>query len=265
MATLRSITLRAARLQQATFRSSLRTHRQIVRLRCDSAKPGPAKTPAKAPQARSKPAGSPLGWASLGLSALVGGAMLIFYKSEKERLLRERTEKVHGTGMPMIGGSFELIDGDGKQRQSDEFLGKFTLVYFGFTHCPDICPAELTKMASALKILDAMADVGPDLIQPLFITIDPKRDTPSQIKSYAKEFSDRLLPLTGSDEEIKSICKKYRVYYSAPEDADEDYLVDHSIIIYLMGKNGAFCKFFGQSSTVEEMVQEIHETVTTSD
>lgn len=120
-------------------------------------------------------------------------------------------------------------------------------------------------MASALKILDAMADVGPDLIQPLFITIDPKRDTPSQIKSYAKEFSDRLLPLTGSDEEIKSICKKYRVYYSAPEDADEDYLVDHSIIIYLMGKNGAFCKFFGQSSTVEEMVQEIHETVTTSD
>jgi len=105
-------------------------------------------------------------------------------------------------------------------------------------------------------------EVGPDVLQPLFITIDPKRDTTSQIKSYTNEFNPRILALTGPQTKIKEVTKAYRVYYSIPDDAGEDYLVDHSIIIYLMGRDGTFKKFFGQSSTVEEMVAEIRETVT---
>lgn len=164
--------------------------------------------------------------------------------------------------MPHIGGDFALIDPDGKTRTNQEFLGKFMLVYFGFTHCPDICPAELTKMASALDFLDKRKDVGLDTVQPIFITIDPKRDTQPVIKQYAEDFHHRILPLTGTIEEIKEVSKAYRVYFSIPDDAEEDYLVDHSIIIYLMGRDGKFVKFFGQTSTVEEMAQEIHEAVT---
>lgn len=99
------------------------------------------------------------------------------------------------------------------------------------------------------------------MIQPLFITIDPKRDTQKQIKSYTDEFNPRILALTGSQEQIKKVCKAYRVYFSIPDDAEEDYLVDHSIIIYLMGKDGEFLKFFGQTSTVEEMISEIEASV----
>jgi len=187
--------------------------------------------------------------------------MLVFYNSEKERILRERTENVHGAGMPMIGGPFQLTDGDGKLRRDDEWRGKYMLMYFGFTHCPDICPAELTKMASALSALDKDPEVGPEQIQPVFITIDPKRDTPAHIREYVKEFHPRIVPLTGSQEQIKAVTKSYRVYFSIPDDAGEDYLVDHSIIIYLMGKDGKFVKFFGQSSSVEEMIAEIKEVV----
>merc|ERR1719284_1766024 len=111
-------------------------------------------------------------------------------------------------------------------------------------------------MASAISALDEMKDVGPDVIQPLFITIDPKRDTPKQIKENTKEFNPRILALTGAPEKIKEVTKAFRVYFSIPDDAGEDYLVDHSIIIYLMGKDGKFMKFFGQNSTVEEMIKE---------
>lgn len=223
------------------------------------------QSPPAAPQPKGtrggKPAGSPVGWVSLGLTMVVGGGVLAFYRSEKDRMLRERLEKIHGEGMPHIGGDFNLLDENNKRRSNEEFLGKYMLVYFGFTHCPDICPAELEKMASCLKVLDADPDVGPDKIQPIFITVDPKRDTVANIKSYTQEFHKRILALTGSHEEIKNVTKAYRVYFSIPDDAEEDYLVDHSIIIYLMGPDGKFVKFFGQMTPVEEMISEIKQTL----
>lgn len=257
------------RTRSTTIFSKLRTQKVLrfdqgggARARCTAQKPPPVSPPAPPQPRGGKPAGSPVGWISLGLSTMVGGALLWFYSSEKERILRERQANVHGAGMPMIGGPFELLDGDGKTRTDKEFLGRYTLVYFGFTHCPDICPAELTKMANAVKILDADNEVGPEAIQPLFITIDPTRDTVKQIKSYTDEFNPRILALTGSNDKIKEVCKSYRVYFSIPEDAKQDYLVDHSIIIYLMSPEGKFVKFFGQTSSVEEMVAEIKASVT---
>ena len=113
-------------------------------------------------------------------------------------------------------------------------------VYFGFTHCPDICPEELDKMASMLDLVnEALPSSNPQNppLLPLFITCDPARDTPSVLKTYLKEFHPNMIGLTGTWEQIKAVCKLYRVYFSTPQGVQPgmDYLVDHSIYFYLMG------------------------------
>lgn len=108
-------------------------------------------------------------------------------------------------------------------------------VYFGFTHCPDICPEELDKMA---EMIDEVKKVAGNTLRPIFITCDPARDTPAVMKAYLKEFHPDIIGLTGTWDDIKGICKKYRVYFSTPPDVKpgQDYLVDHSIYFYLMGE-----------------------------
>lgn len=107
-------------------------------------------------------------------------------------------------------------------------------VYFGFTHCPDICPEELDKMA---QMIDLVKDSCGNVLRPIFITCDPARDTPAVTKEYLKEFHADLVGLTGTWEQVKAVCKAYRVYFSTPPDVKpgQDYLVDHSIYFYLMG------------------------------
>lgn len=109
-------------------------------------------------------------------------------------------------------------------------------VYFGFTHCPDICPDELDKMAAIIdKVNDATKDGS--IFLPVFVTCDPARDTPDVLRQYLKEFHSKIVGLTGTYEQVKHMCKMYRVYFSTPRDVKpgEDYLVDHSIYFYLMG------------------------------
>ena len=111
-------------------------------------------------------------------------------------------------------------------------------VYFGFTHCPDICPDELDKMA---EIIDRVKEAtkGENIFLPVFITCDPARDTPQVLREYLKEFHPDIIGLTGTYEQVKHVCKQYRVYFSTPKDVKpgEDYLVDHSIYFYLMGES----------------------------
>lgn len=111
-------------------------------------------------------------------------------------------------------------------------------MYFGFTHCPDICPDELDKMA---KIIDNVKEQcgGKTLMRPVFITCDPARDTPTVLRNYLAEFHPDIIGLTGTYQQIKNVCKQYRVYFSTPQNVKpgEDYLVDHSIYFYLMGMN----------------------------
>lgn len=167
-----------------------------------------------------------------------------------------------GTGVALVGGPFSLTDQDGRRVSEKDFLGKHMLVFFGFTYCPDICPTELQVMTAALDAL------GPDAekIQPVFVSVDPERDTPAVLKSYVANFSPRLVGLTGTPEEIAAMAKAYRVYYakSGNQSSPEDYLVDHSSIIYLMGPDGRFIRHFPYTTDVAKLTAELKEAVRAS-
>ena len=136
-----------------------------------------------------------------------------------------------------LGGPFSLTDQNQMLRTEKDFGGKYTLVFFGYTYCPDVCPATLAIMGAAL---DKMGSRG-DRIVPLFITVDPKRDTPAKIKSYLSSFGSRFVGLTGTPDQIATVAKEYRVYYREhPAEDGGAYTVDHSGVVYLMDPNGKF-------------------------
>jgi len=205
---------------------------------------------------------SPITFRSVALTFVVGSALLAYFmyaKKKKDKELEEQMRK--STGTAQVGGPFTLVDHDGNIVTDVKFRGKFMLIYFGFTHCPDICPTELTKMSKALEILEKANGLG-YLIQPIFITVDPLRDTVGQIRSYVKEFHPRLIGLTGTPEQIDSVCKTYRVYHSKTLEAEgeqpnDDYLVDHSIVLYLIDRNGVFVDFFAGNIDEQELAMRL--------
>lgn len=198
---------------------------------------------------------SPITWRSL----TIGGSIIMtltgyFYYLKNKRAERVEMEKQRSIGAASIECSFDLVDTNGKPRTSQEFLGKWLLVYFGFTHCPDVCPEELEKLATAVEKLHAdKVDVVP-----IFITVDPWRDKPELIAKYLSEFSDKFIGLTGDDKQIQHVTRSFRVYYSpGPKDSDNDYIVDHTIISYLIGPKGELVDYFGQTRTAEEVENSI--------
>lgn len=169
-------------------------------------------------------------------------------KNEKEAAQMKSKQ----VGQAKLGGPWKLIDHHGKERSSEDFHGQWILIYFGFTNCPDICPDYVEKIVTFVGNADKDKEM-PD-IQPLVITVDPDRDTAETLKEYLAEFSPKLLGLTGSKESIDEATRAYRVYYSmGPKDEDNDYIVDHSIISYLVNPKGEFVDYFGQNKTATEM------------
>ena len=156
------------------------------------------------------------------------------------------------TGKPLVGGPFALTDQTGKRVTDKDFLGKYMLVFFGFTNCPDICPSGLQVMSAALDKLGAKAA---DVV-PIFITLDAARDTPEKLATYLKSFHPRLVGLTGSAEEVADAAKIYRVYYQKVTDdkTPDSYSYDHSAIFYLMGKDGVFMSPLPHTTNVDELV-----------
>lgn len=140
------------------------------------------------------------------------------------------------SGEADIGGPFSLIDQNGKPRTDADFRGRYMLIYFGYTNCPDVCPVSLGVIA------DAVERLGPQAarIAPIFITVDPERDTPSILQQYLAVFSPKLIGLTGTPKEIRQVAREYRVYVAKHPTQGGNYSVDHSNIIYLMGPNGKF-------------------------
>jgi len=181
------------------------------------------------------------------------------YKKESESRAIVRHEHV---GVPRLGGAFELVDHTGKARTDEDFKGQYILVYFGFTFCPDICPQEMEKQTQAIELLDA--EVGKETA-PIFISVDPGRDTPAVVAEYCKEFHPRIVGLTGTPEQVKAVSRAYRVYYNEGlRNSDKDYLIDHSIIHYFMGPNGKFIDFFGKNMTAREMADKMKHHILTA-
>lgn len=157
------------------------------------------------------------------------------------------------TGAALVGGPFALTNQDGKRVADQDFKGKLLLVYFGYTYCPDVCPTTLLDMSQALEALGPAADQ----VQPLFITIDPERDTPEELKKFLGNFDPHFQGLTGTPAEIQAAAKAYRVYYAKAQGAERDYLMDHTSIVYLMDRNGRFLTHFSSTVRGAEMAAAI--------
>lgn len=154
-----------------------------------------------------------------------------------------------------FGGPFTLTSHDGRAVSDDDFRGRFMLVAFGYTHCPDICPTVLTEMTNVLERLGAAADA----IQPIFITVDPARDTADVLSQYRKSFHPRFVMLTGNEQQVAGVAKAYKVHrrkYLFPRAAAPDsnaYGVDHGSLVYLMGPDGKFVTFFPYGTSADKM------------
>ncbi len=179
------------------------------------------------------------------LGSLIGvGALMLNQESPNKN-------RVITSGQALIGGPFELVGKDGKTVTDKDFRGRYMLVFFGFTHCPDICPAELQVMSAALDDLGDKADQ----VVPVFITVDPERDTPELVTAYVENFGRNFVGLTGSLEAVDKAAKAYRVTYQKfqEEGAGDNYSVDHSALVYLMGPDGKFVTHFPYGTSPEKM------------
>jgi cytochrome oxidase Cu insertion factor (SCO1/SenC/PrrC family) len=186
-----------------------------------------------------------------GLTVGAAAALAIF-PAARERLLPAGASSV---GRALVGGPFALTDQNGKRVTDKDFRGRYTLVFFGFTMCPDVCPSALQVMAAALDKLGAKGQQ----LTPVFITVDPERDTPAQLAGYVKSFHPRLVGLTGTPADIEAVTKAYRVYVKKVSDpkSSAGYTFDHSAIIYLMGPDGAYLAHFTHATNPDAMAERL--------
>ncbi|CAB9520207.1 expressed unknown protein [Seminavis robusta] len=239
----------------------------------------------------------PVSWMSLFLVGIAAASVTAYYKLERERRLEQAMRKVVSSesdgwspnpevlakrkfkrtpwgwfpeedafgaaGKPAIGGPWTLIDLDGNLVTSEQFKGKWLLLYFGFARCPDICPSEMVKVG---KVMDTLKEKYPKLHQnivPLFVSVDPARDSLKALREYGNDFHPSYIFLTGAPDQVQAMAKKYRVYVSkADESPDGDYLVDHSIVIYFHDDTGDLADCFTQSMRSSDVVEKIVERMT---
>jgi len=188
----------------------------------------------------------------LVLIAAGGASLLLMQKGTM-------TPTITSTGKALVGGAFSLIDHTGKRVTEVDFMGGPTLVYFGFTYCPEVCPTELSRMTEVLELL---GDDG-ETLTPIFITIDPERDTQAVMAEYVGHFHPRMVGLTGTPAEIAIAAKAYRVYYTRVEDEGSEggYTMDHSALVLLMGANGDYLAHFPANSPIDEMIRKIRDLI----
>jgi protein SCO1/2 len=162
------------------------------------------------------------------------------------------------SGKAPVGGPFTLTDQHGKRRSLSDFRGKLVLLYFGYTFCPDVCPTDLLAMARLMALMGA--DAGQ--VQPVFVTLDPARDTAAVLREYAAAFDARIVALRGSEAETRRVATLYKTFYEKPGAAgSKNYVIDHTAFIYLIDREGRYVAFFPPGTTPERMQVMVREAL----
>lgn len=209
----------------------------------------------------------PIIGAMLAALAAIGAVAWIAWNSiDQSRMASSNAAPATARPAVTIGGPFQLIDHNGKPASDSDYRGRFMLIYFGYGYCPDVCPTELANMAAALDRLGNRAK----RVQPLFITIDPARDTPKFLAGYVANFHPRLIGLTGTAEQIAGAAKAYRVFYAqsrevsagqsektGPAAGSAEYFMDHSGFVYLMGPDGEYRTMFRRAASPQAIADTI--------
>ncbi len=176
--------------------------------------------------------------------------------------VKKQGQGTDGTGGVQIGGPFSLTDHNGKAVTEKDYAGKYLLVFFGYTFCPDVCPTAMQTISEAMDLL------GEDgrKVQPLFISIDPERDTPAVLKEFVSNFHPSIIGLTGTPEQIAAVAKAYRVYYArarteGEEEDDQYYLMNHSAVVYLIDPDGKFIAHFAHTDPPEQIAAKIRKVI----
>lgn len=203
-----------------------------------------------------------LAWGTLWLGNEVGNPLASAALGRVAALFGYGASGEGGGTVPLggvqIGGPFHLVDQTGAPVTDATYRGRWLLVYFGYTFCPDVCPTELQTIAAALNKL------GPDAakVAPLFITVDPGRDTPEVMAKYVKLFDDRIIGLTGTPAQIAEVAHAFRVYYAkVPAKDGEPYVMDHSSFVYLMNPKGRLAALFNQDTSANDLAAGIQERI----
>ncbi|KAJ9447705.1 Protein SCO1-like protein 1 [Diplonema papillatum] len=201
-----------------------------------------------------------LKWLQLGLIGLLA-PLAAWYTFSQQMAKREAGFKVSEfktVGKAAVGGNWTLVDMDGVPRTRADFYGKWPVMYFGFTHCPEICPVELHRLG---VVLDELRKRFPSRdLTPLFVSCDPLRDSGREVRSYLSEFHKDFVGLVGTPEQVADICKSHRIYYSKPtnlEAQEGDYLIDHSIAIYFFDDQFEFVEAFGPRWNADEIIDKM--------
>ena len=190
--------------------------------------------------------------ATVVLAIGLGAMWLLTRGGSDDKYAQCRSSQIAG-GSAAIGGPFELLNAKGETVTDKDVITEPTLVYFGYTFCPDVCPFDMSRNVDTI---DLLAERGQS-VTPLFISIDPDRDTPEVVGDFAFNLHERVIGLTGSPEQIKAASKAYKTYYKAQDKSDEYYLVDHSTFTYLMTPEDGFLEFFKRDETAEQMADKI--------
>jgi cytochrome oxidase Cu insertion factor (SCO1/SenC/PrrC family) len=192
---------------------------------------------------------------AVALAALLVGGSLAWTVLGGGGRSGQLSKEIANSGKPLVGGPFSLSDPNGKRVTDKDFRGRYLLVFFGYTFCPDVCPAALQVIGAAL---DQLGPEG-EQIAPVLISIDPARDTPEKMGAYVKSFHPRMIGLTGSPEETAAAVKAYRVYAKkVPDDRNpSDYTMDHTSVVYLMGPDGNLVTFSAEITKADVLADQL--------
>ncbi|MCC5987990.1 MAG: SCO family protein [Pararhodobacter sp.] len=190
-----------------------------------------------------------------GLALVVAGMLaalgwMVLLRGEADQFAQCRTGVVAG-GAGQIGGPFELIDHHGQTVNDEDVITMPSIIYFGYTFCPDVCPLDVARNALAVELLEEDGHMA----QPVFISVDPRRDTPEVLEEFASIFHPRMIGLTGSDEQVRAVSRAYRTFFQVQPADDEFYLVDHSTHSYLVLPGHGFVEFFPRSLDARQIAE----------